>query len=164
MRITYLCIDISMATKRDRSGTVIAGKGINLTDLQEQFLEGIRNEGMECAGKLSKDLNYTSFYRDRRNYGTAFYKELMKLANAEMSSIEAAKGTNLSALIRIRDNAIAGGDMKAAMESIRIINDMQGYRAATKIEQTKFDIKATIDLTAAVEENDSFLDIDFSEE
>jgi len=38
-----------MATKRDRSGTVIAGKGINLTDLQEQFLEGIRNEGMECA-------------------------------------------------------------------------------------------------------------------
>jgi hypothetical protein len=152
-----------MPTKRDKNGTIIAGKGINLTDLQEQFLEGIRNEGMESASKLSKELNYTSFYRDGRNYGTAFYKELMKIANAEMSSIEAAKGTNLTALIRIRDNAIAGGDMKAAMESIKIINDMQGYKAPTKVEQTKFDIKATIDLTAPDQDND-FLDIGYSEE
>ena len=153
-----------MPTKRDKSGAIIAGKGVNLTDLQEQFLEGIRNEGMESASKLSKELNYTSFYRDRRNYGTAFYKELMKITNAELSSIEAAKGTNLTALIRIRDNAIAGGDMKAAMESIKIINDMQGYKAPTKVEQTKFDIKATIDLTAPIEENDGFLDIDFTDE
>ena len=41
---------------------------------------------------------------------------------------------------------------------------MQGYKAPTKVEQTKFDIKATIDLTAPVDENDGFLDIDFSEE
>ena len=54
--------------------------------------------------------------------------------------------------------------MKAAMEAIKIINDMQGYKAPTKVEQTKFDIKATIDLTAPVEENDGFLDIGFSEE
>ena len=83
----------------------------------------------------------------------------MKITNSELSSIEAAKGTNLSALIKIRDNAIAGGDMKAAMESIKIINDMQGYKAPTKVEQTKIDITATIDLTASNEEQ-SFIDID----
>ena len=81
------------------------------------------------------------------------------MANAEMKSIESAKGTNLSALIKIRDLALADGDMKAAMEAIKIINDMQGYKAPTKVHQTKFDIKATIDLTEPTEEQD-FFDID----
>jgi len=49
--------------------------------------------------------------------------------------------------------------MKAAMEAIKIINDMQGYKAPTKVEQTKIDITATIDLTAPDEEQD-YLDID----
>jgi hypothetical protein len=83
----------------------------------------------------------------------------MAIANAEMKSIEAAKGTNLSALIKIRDIALANDDMKAAMEAIKIINDMQGYKAPTKVEQTKIDITATIDLTAPDEEQD-YLDID----
>ena len=83
----------------------------------------------------------------------------MAIANAEMKSIEAAKGTNLTALIRIRDMALANSDMKVAMESIKIINDMQGYKAPTKVEQTKIDITATIDLTEPTEEQD-YLDID----
>jgi hypothetical protein len=83
----------------------------------------------------------------------------MLIANAEMKSIEAAKGTNLTALIRIRDMALVNSDMKTAMESIKIINDMQGYKAPTKVEQTKIDITATIDLTAPDEEQDYF-DID----
>jgi hypothetical protein len=146
-------------TKRNKKGEVVHGRGSELTNLQSEFLERVANEGMESSGKIAKDLNYTSYYRDRRNHGTAFHRDLMALANAEMKSIEAAKGTNLSALIRIRDLALAEGDMKAAMDAIKIINDMQGYKAPTKVQQTKFDIKATIDLTEPIEDQD-FLDID----
>lgn len=149
-----------MGSKRNRKGDVVTGRGSELTTLQGEFLERVAEEGMEASAKIARDLNYTSYYRDRRNHGTAFHGELMSLANAEMKSIEAAKGTNLSALIKIRDLALGEGDMKAAMESIKIINDMQGYKAPTKVQQTKFDIKATIDLTEPNEDSD-FLDIDF---
>jgi len=148
-----------MGAKRNKKGDVVTGRGSELTTLQSEFLERVANEGMEASAKIARDLNYTSYYRDRRNQGTAFHKELMMLANQEMKSIEAAKGTNLSALIKIRDLALAEGDMKAAMESIKIINDMQGYKAPTKVQQTKVDITATIDLTAPPEEQD-YLDID----
>ncbi len=148
-----------MPTKRNKKGEVVSGRGSELTTLQSEFLEKIRNEGMDASSKIAKSLGYTNYYRDRRTTGTAFHKELMAIANAEMKSIEAAKGTNLSALIKIRDIALANDDMKAAMEAIKIINDMQGYKAPTKVEQTKIDITATIDLTAPVEEQD-YLDID----
>tara|TARA_B110000977_G_C11075029_1_gene490849 strand:+ start:576 stop:1028 length:453 start_codon:yes stop_codon:yes gene_type:complete len=148
-----------MASKRNSSGKIVKGRGSELTDLQSEFLENIRNEGMDASSKVARDLNYTNYYRDRRTAGTAFHKELMLIANAEMKSIEAAKGTNLTALIRIRDMALVNSDMKTAMESIKIINDMQGYKAPTKVEQTKIDITATIDLTAPDEEQDYF-DID----
>ena len=148
-----------MASKRNSSGKIVKGRGSELTDLQSEFLENIRNEGMDASSKVARDLNYTNYYRDRRTAGTAFHKELMLIANAEMKSIEAAKGTNLTALIRIRDMALVNSDMKTAMESIKIINDMQGYKAPTKGEQTKIDITATIDLTAPDEEQDYF-DID----
>lgn len=144
---------------RNNKGTVVKGRGSELTTLQGEFLERIANEGMENSSRIAKDLNYTSYYRDRRNHGTAFHKELMSLANSEMKSIEAAKGTNLTALIRIRDLALAEGDMKAAMDSIKIINDMQGYKAPMKVEQTKIDITATIDLTAPNEDED-YIDVD----
>ena len=149
-----------MGAKRNKKGDVVAGRGSELTTLQSDFLERVADEGMEASAKIARDLNYTSYYRDRRNQGTAFHKELMMLANQEMKSIEAAKGTNLSALIKIRDLALAEGDMKAAMESIKIINDMQGYKAPTKVQQTKLDIKATIDLSEPSEDND-WLDADF---
>jgi len=148
-----------MPTKRNKKGEVVSGRGSELTTLQSEFLEKIRNEGMDASSKIAKSLGYTNYYRDRRTTGTAFHKELMEIANSEMKSIEAAKGTNLSALIKIRDIALANDDMKAAMDAIRIINDMQGYKAPTKVEQTKIDITATIDLTAPVEEQD-YLDID----
>ncbi len=148
-----------MPTKRNKKGEVVSGRGSELTTLQSEFLEKIRNEGMDASSKIAKSLGYTNYYRDRRTTGTAFHKELMAIANSEMKSIEAAKGTNLSALIKIRDIALANDDMKAAMDAIRIINDMQGYKAPTKVEQTKIDITATIDLTAPVEEQD-YLDID----
>jgi len=148
-----------MATKRNKKGEVVQGNGSSLTTLQEEFLNRVSEEGLEASAKVAKELNYTSYYRDRRNQGTAFHRELMALANAEMKSIEAAKGTNLTALIKIRDLALSNDDFKGAMEAIKIINDMQGYKAPTKVHQTKFDIKATIDLTENTEEDD-FLDID----
>lgn len=148
-----------MGSKRNRKGEVVKGSGSSLTTLQQEFLDRVREEGFDASAAIARDMNYTSYYRDRRNQGTAFHRELMTMANSEMKSIEAAKGTNLSALIKIRDLALVEGDMKAAMEAIKIINDMQGYKAPTKVQQTKFDIKATIDLTEPSEDQD-FLDID----
>ena len=148
-----------MGSKRNKKGDVVKGNGSSLTTLQSEFLNRVSEEGLDASSKIAKELNYTSYYRDRRNQGTAFHRELMALANAEMKSIEAAKGTNLTALIKIRDLALSNDDFKGAMEAIKIINDMQGYKAPTKVHQTKFDIKATIDLTENTEEQD-FLDID----
>jgi len=150
-----------MPSKRNKKGDVVKGSGSSLTTLQEEFLQRLSEEGFDASSKIARDLNYTSYYRDRRNQGTAFHRELMAMANSEMKSIEAAKGTNLAALIKIRDLALSEGDMKAAMDSIRIINDMQGYKAPTKVEQTKIDITATIDLTEPNEETD-FIDVDFN--
>lgn len=143
-----------MAVVRNNSGKIVRGQGAELTDLQSKFIDRVAEEGMEASSKIARELNYTSYYRDRRNAGTAFHRELMAIANAEMKSIEAAKGTNLTALIKIRDVALSNGDTKAAMEAIKIINDMQGYKAPTKVQQTKIDVKATIDLTAPNQEDE----------
>jgi hypothetical protein len=153
-----------MPSLRNKNGEVVRGKGAKLTELQKVFVERVANEGLENASKIAKDMGYTNYYRDRRKTGTAFYKEIMAIADSEGKTIEAAKGTNLNKLIWIRDTALANDDMKTAMEAIKIINSMQGYIAPTKVEQTKFDVKATIDLTAPKEEEDDFLDIDYSEE
>lgn len=159
MFVTYRYTELKMPAKRNRKGDIIKGRGAELTNLQSEFLDRVRGEGMDASSKIAKEIGYTNYYRDRRTAGTAFHKELMLIANAEMKSIEAAKGTNLSALIKIRDIALANDDMKAAMEAIKIINDMQGYKAPTKVEQTKIDITATIDLTAPEEEQD-YIDVD----
>ena len=143
-----------MAVVRNNNGKIVRGQGAELTDLQSKFIDRVAEEGMEASSKIARELNYTSYYRDRRNAGTAFHRELMAIANAEMKSIEAAKGTNLTALIKIRDVALSNGDTKAAMEAIKIINDMQGYKAPTKVQQTKIDVKATIDLTAPNQEDE----------
>ena len=153
-----------MPSLRDKNGEVIRGQGAKLTDLQTNFIERVADEGLENASKIAKDIGYTNYYRDRRRTGTAFYKELMAIADSEGKTIEAAKGTNLNKLIWIRDTALMNDDMKTAMDAIKIINEMQGYKAPTKVERTKFDVKATIDLTAPKEEEDDFLDIDYSEE
>lgn len=150
-----------MAVVRNNQGKIIKGHGSELTELQQTFIDRIAEEGMEGSSKIARELNYTSYYRDRRTVGTAFHRELMAIANAEMKSIEAAKGTNLTALIKIRDVALSNGDTKAAMEAIKIINDMQGYKAPTKVQQTKIDVKATIDLTASDDdtEDTDYIDI-----
>jgi hypothetical protein len=156
--ITYHNTHWKMPLQRNRNGDIVKGQGAELTDLQNEFIERVAKEGMEASSKIARELNYTSYYRDRRTAGTAFHRELMALANAEMKSIEAAKGTNLTALIKIRDVALSNGDTKAAMEAIKIINDMQGYKAPTKVQQTKIDVNATIDLTAPEQEDE---DIDY---
>jgi hypothetical protein len=149
-----------MAVVRNNNGKIVRGQGAELTELQTQFIDRIAEEGMECSSKIARELNYTSYYRDRRTVGTAFHRELMAIANAEMKSIEAAKGTNLTALIKIRDVALSNGDTKAAMEAIKIINDMQGYKAPTKVQQTKIDVNATSDLTSKEEDEDiDYIDI-----
>ena len=79
-----------MAVVRNNNGKIVRGQGAELTELQTQFIDRIAEEGMECSSKIARELNYTSYYRDRRTVGTAFHRELMAIANAEMKSIEAA--------------------------------------------------------------------------
>lgn len=151
-----------MASNRSNRGNILYGPGSELTELQNTFLERIKDEGIESGSKISREIGYTNYYRDRRTEGTAFYREIMKFVESEAKSIEAAKGTNLTKLITIRDTALANGDVKMAMEAIKIINDMQGYKAPTKVQQTKIDVKATIDLTSSAEEDEDidYIDLD----
>jgi len=147
-----------MASVRDKNGNVVRGLGSELTDMQSEFIDKVKKYGFEEAAKIATEMKYTNYYRDRRTIGTAFYNELMKIVASEGMQIEAAKGSNIRALINIRDKALRAGDDKAAMEAIKILNDMQGYKAPTKVQQTKIDVKATIDLTASDSEDE---DIDY---
>lgn len=143
---------------------MVTGRGAELTDLQHQFLERVREEGIEHQGKIAKELNYTSYYRDKNNYGTAFYLALRSVVNKTEEKVEATKGMNLELLIKIRDEAMMSGDAKMAMEAMKMINDMQGFKAPVKVQQTKIDVKATIDLTQPTEDNGSYIDIEFDED
>lgn len=158
--VTFGLKKIKMPNIKNTKGEIIAGTGAKLTELQSNFIERVAEEGLENAPKIAKQLNYTSYYRDRRNTSTAFYREFMALVDAEQKSIDSAKGMNLHKLVQIREIAMRNGDLKLAMEAMKIINDMQGYKAPTKVEQTKIDITATIDLTASNDEEETdYIDI-----
>ena len=153
-----------MGLIRNEKGEAVRGRGADLTDLQSQFLELVREHGLQNQAKIAKELNYTSYYRDKNNYGTAFYRELRKVIDRTGEKVEVAKGMNLEVLMRIRDEALENGDTKTALEAIKIINDMQGYKAPTQVHQTKIDVKATIDLTAGVNDEQEYLDVEFDED
>lgn len=153
-----------MGLIRNEKGEAVRGRGADLTDLQNQFLELVREHGLQNQAKIAKELNYTSYYRDKNNYGTAFYRELRRVIDRTGEKVEVAKGMNLEVLMRIRDEALENGDTKTALEAIKIINDMQGYKAPTQVHQTKIDVKATIDLTAGVSDEQEYLDVEFDED
>jgi hypothetical protein len=149
-----------MGSIRNARNEVVTGRGSDLTPLQEQFLERVREEGIEHQAAIAKELNYTSYYRDKNNYGTAFYLALRQVVN----KTEATKGMNLELLIKIRDEAMMSGDAKMAMEAMKMINDMQGFKAPVRVQQTKIDVKATIDLTQPTQDTGGYIDIEFDED
>jgi hypothetical protein len=153
-----------MGSIRNREGEVVIGRGAELTPLQDKFLERVREEGITNQGKIAKELNYTSYYRDKNNQGTAFYLALRDAVRLSEERIEVAKGSNLDILVKMRDEAFINGDTKVALETIKIINDMQGYKAPVKVQQTKIDVKATIDLTKSPDENEQlYIDVDYED-
>lgn len=152
-----------MGSIRNKDGIVVRGLGADLTPMQEEFLNRVREEGINNQGKIAKELNYTSYYRDKANYGTAFHLALRDVVRLSEERIEVAKGSNLDLLVKMRDEAFLNGDTKTAMETIKIINDMQGYKAPVKVQQTKIDVKATIDLTKQPEEDSDFIDIEYED-
>ena len=152
-----------MGSIRNREGEVVIGRGAELTPLQDKFLERVREEGITNQGKIAKELNYTSYYRDKSNYGTAFHLALRDVVRLSEERIEVAKGSNLDLLVKMRDEAFLNGDTKTALETIKIINDMQGYKAPVKVHQTKIDVKATIDLTKQVNDDEMYLDVDYED-
>ena len=153
-----------MGSIRNKDGIVVRGLGADLTPMQEEFLNRVREEGINNQGKIAKELNYTSYYRDKANYGTAFHLALRDVVRLSEERIEVAKGSNLDLLVKMRDEAFLNGDTKTAMETIKIINDMQGYKAPVKVQQTKIDVKATIDLTKQPEDDSTnYIDIDYED-
>ena len=152
-----------MGSIRNKDGIVVRGLGADLTPMQEEFLNRVREEGINNQGKIAKELNYTSYYRDKANYGTAFHLALRDVVRLSEERIEVAKGSNLDLLVKMRDEAFLNGDTKTALETIKIINDMQGYKAPLKVQQTKIDVKATIDLTKQPEEDSDFIDIEYED-
>ena len=152
-----------MGSIRNKEGVVVRGMGAELTAMQEEFLNRIREEGINNQGKIAKELNYTSYYRDKTNYGTAFHLALRDVVRLSEERIEVAKGSNLDLLVKMRDEAFLNGDTKTALETIKIINDMQGYKAPVKVHQTKIDVKATIDLTKQVNDDEMYLDVDYED-
>ena len=153
-----------MGSIRNKDGIVIKGLGADLTPMQEEFLNRVREEGINNQGKIAKELNYTSYYRDKANYGTAFHLALRDVVRLSEERIEVAKGSNLDLLVKMRDEAFLNGDTKTAMETIKIINDMQGYKAPVKVQQTKIDVKATIDLTKQPDEDEqTYIDVDYED-
>lgn len=153
-----------MGLVRNEKGEVARGRGAELTELQERFLEMVKEHGLQNQAKIAKELGYTSYYRDKNNYGTAFYRELRKVVDKTSEKVEIAKGMNLEVLMRIRDEALEMGEVKTALEAIKIINDMQGYKAPTQVHQTKIDVKATIDLTASADDEQQYIDIEVDED
>jgi len=153
-----------MGSIRNKDGVVVKGLGAELTPMQEEFLNRVREEGINNQGKIAKELNYTSYYRDKANYGTAFHLALRDVVRLSEERIEVAKGSNLDLLVKMRDEAFLNGDTKTAMETIKIINDMQGYKAPVKVQQTKIDVKATIDLTKQPDEDEqTYIDVDYED-
>ena len=152
-----------MGSIRNKEGVVVRGMGADLTAMQEEFLNRIREEGINNQGKIAKELNYMSYYRDKSNYGTAFHLALRDVVRLSEERIEVAKGSNLDLLVKMRDEAFSNGDTKTALETIKIINDMQGYKAPVKVHQTKIDVKATIDLTKQVNDDEMYLDVDYED-
>ena len=153
-----------MGSIRNKDGIVIKGLGADLTPMQEEFLNRVREEGINNQGKIAKELNYTSYYRDKANYGTAFHLALRDVVRLSEERIEVAKGSNLDLLVKMRDEAFLNGDTKTALETIKIINDMQGYKAPVKVQQTKIDVKATIDLTKQPDEDEqTYIDVDYED-
>ena len=153
-----------MGSIRNKDGIVVRGLGADLTPMQEEFLNRVREEGINNQGKIAKELNYTSYYRDKANYGTAFHLALREVVRLSEERIEVAKGSNLDLLVKMRDEAFLNGDTKTALETIKIINDMQGYKAPVKVQQTKIDVKATIDLTKQPDEDEqTYIDVDYED-
>ena len=151
--------------RRADDGTVVSGWGSGLTDLQTTFIERVRNEGLFSASRIAREMNYKSYYRDKANEGTAFHRALMDMSTASERKLEYTKGMNLDTLGHIRDSAFEAGDFKLAMDAIKIMNDMKGHKAPVQVHQTKIDVKATIDLTAPMDDdNNGFIDVDYTED
>lgn len=155
-----------MAIVRNQYGDVIRGTGAQLTPLQEKFIQEVRKQGLSRASKVAKEIGYSNYYRDKNTIGTAFYHKLHNLASEVEADIAISKGMNLERLVEIRDRSLEGDDFKTAMEAIKIINDMAGHKAPIRVQKTKIDIKASIDLTRPVDEEESprYIDIGYTED
>ncbi len=118
-----------------------------LTDKQSAFMDRLRAEGFAAQGSIIKDLNYTSFYRDRKNGDSALSKALRAYQDEVIKDIANSKGGNLDVIAKIRDAAVTNGDYKSALSAAKLINDMQGHNAPKTQVKTNIKVETIIDLT-----------------
>ncbi len=118
-----------------------------LTEKQSVFMDRLRVEGFAAQGSIIKDLNYTSFYRDRKNSDSALSKALRAYQDEVIKDITNSKGGNLDVIAKIRDAAVTSGDYKSALSAAKLINDMQGHNAPKTQVKTNIKVETIIDLT-----------------
>ena len=126
-----------------------------LTTKQETFMTQLRERGFGAQGEIVRELNYTSFYRDRKNKDSALAIALKEYQAEIVHDLSNAKGGNLDVISKIRDLAFQDGDFKAALAAAKLINDMQGHNAPKNTVQTKIKIDTFVDLSKPVQYDDN---------
>ena len=107
----------------------------------------LRERGFSAQHSIIKELNYTSFYRDRKNPDSALSKALKEFQDEVIRDVANSKGGNLNVIARIRDDAFSGGDYKSALSAAKLINDMMGHNAPKTQISTKITVDTIVDLT-----------------
>ena len=122
-----------------------------LTKKQELFMKELRERGFGSQGAIIKELNYTSFYRDRKNKYSALSLALKEYQDDVIRDISNSKGGNLDVIAKIRDAAVANDDYKSALAAAKLINDMQGHNAPKTQVKTNIKVNTFVDLTKAAQ-------------
>jgi hypothetical protein len=118
-----------------------------LTEKQAHFMSELRERGFSAQNAIVKELNYTSFYRDRRNIDSGLSKALKEFQDEVIRDVANSKGGNLNVIARIRDFAVDEGDYKSALSAAKLINDMMGHNAPKTQISAKITVDTIVDLT-----------------
>ena len=102
---------------RNAEGVIVKGNGSKLSKKQEAFMEELYLRGSDEIPAILKELNYTSFHRDKQNYGSALHQALLRYTNEYEKDVSVAKGQNIKVLQKMRDDALAEGNTRVASVS-----------------------------------------------
>ena len=118
-----------------------------LTDKQHSFLEEFSDSANEKAALEAAGWKKSQLRKALMDTTGEFYKQFSALIVSMESDTAYGKWQNLEYLVAMRDDAMANGDKKMALELIREINKMSGNLAPMRQEVNN----TTLNITAKVE-------------